>query len=128
MNLSPTTVSHTLWVSFFWGLMSHTMRLYATFLSWGTLCLWMKKHVYVPPMSLILWNRNRISLAIALVHLGLSGPFIRCLYSWDLPVSGKTTVFICNGWIFTSPVFCLCAPSLILFCVPCMRVIMLEVV
>ena len=35
-SLFPPTVSRTLWVSVLWGMMSHTMRLYLTFLTWGT--------------------------------------------------------------------------------------------
>ena len=40
--LLPPNVICTLWVLFFWGLMLHTMRMYATFLPFGTSCLWIK--------------------------------------------------------------------------------------
>ena len=75
-----------------------------TLLSCGMLCLWMKKNMSVPLISLVPWNRRPISFYIALLHFGLSYPFSRCLHSWYLPVSGKMTAFICSGWIVTSPV------------------------
>ena len=97
----PPTVSRTLWVSIFWVLMSYTMRLYVAFLSWETLCLCMKKHVYVPSIYRIPWERRPISFAIFRVHFGLLGLFIRCLYSWYFPVSGHMNVFIWPRWIVT---------------------------
>ena len=33
-----------------------------------------------------------------------SGPFVRCLYFWGVPVSGHITTFIRSVWIVTSPV------------------------
>ena len=42
-SLSPPTVSGTLWVSVFWDLMLHTMRLYVTLFLYGTSSLWIKK-------------------------------------------------------------------------------------
>ena len=128
-SFSPTIVSLTLWVSIFWGLMLHTMRMYVTFLSWGTSCFCMKKHVSVPLISLIPWNSHMISISIALVHFCFSVPFIRCLYSWYFSVSGKMTAFICPVWIFTYPAFLLvCTPSYPVLCTVCVWVLMLEVV
>ena len=101
---SPPTVSRTLWVSVFWGLMSHNMLLYVTLLYWGTSCLCMKKHVFVPSISRVPWKRCPISFANSLVHFGLSVPFIRCLYSWGFPVSSHMIAFIWPGCIVTSPV------------------------
>ena len=45
-----------------------------------------------------------ISFSVAPVHFDFSGPFIRCLYSCDLLISGKMTAFICPHWIFNYPV------------------------
>ena len=70
-------------------------------MSWETLCLWTKKHVSVTSVSLIPWNMRPISFSIALVHFVLSVPFIGCLYSWDFPISGEITAFVCPGWIVT---------------------------
>ena len=61
----------------------------------------MKKQLYVPSMNQISWNSRPSLLYITLVHLGLSRPFIRCLYSWAFPVSGKITVFMNPGWMVT---------------------------
>ena len=59
-------------------------------------------------MSRIPWKRR----TYALVHFGLSGPFIRCLYSWGFTISGCITPFIRTGWIVTSSVVLLvCAHS-----------------
>ena len=60
----------------------------------GYLMLVNKKHVLVPLISRIPWKRRPISFEIFLVHFGLSGPFIRCLYSWGFLVSGHITAFI----------------------------------
>ena len=57
---SSPTVSCTLWVLVFLGLMLHNMRLYVTLPSWRTSCLCMKKHVYVPSISWIPWKRRPI--------------------------------------------------------------------
>ena len=103
-SLSPPTMSRTLWISVFWGLMSYTMRLYVTLLTLGNSFLWIKNHVLVPSMSCIPWKRRPISFPNALVHFGLSGPFIRCLYYWGFPISGNITAFIRHGCIVTSPV------------------------
>ena len=109
-SLSPPTVSCTLWVLVFWGLMSHTMRLYVDFMSWFTSCLIIKKHVSVPSIYNIPWKRRPISFVNSLVHFVLSVPLIRCLYSWGFPVYGLITAFIWLGWIVTSPVvFLVCA-------------------
>ena len=62
------------------------------------------KNVFVPSMSLIPWKRLLISFGIALEHFGLSDKFTRCLYYWTLTVSGQIDVFICPGWMVTSPV------------------------
>ena len=62
-------------------------------MSLGTLCLWMNKHVYVPSMYMIPWNIQPISLDMEVNHFVLSGPFIRCMYYWDLragPVLART--------------------------------------
>ena len=45
-----------------------------------------------------------ILFSIALVQFGLSGPLTRCLYYWDLLVSGKFTALTCTGWIVISHV------------------------
>ena len=113
-SLLPNTV----WISFFWVLMLHIIRLYTTLMYWGTSCLWMKKRASVPSIYLITWNRNPISFAIELVHFGLSGPFIRCLCYWGFPVYGKMTAFICPGWIEPYPVvLLLCAQSSPVLCI-----------
>ena len=66
--------------------------------------MWMNKHVSVPSISIITWNMRPILFSIALVQFGLSGPLTRCLYYWDLLVSGKFTAFTCTGWIVISHV------------------------
>ena len=63
-------------------------------------------------MSQISCKRRPISFPNALVYVVLSGPFIRCLYSWCFPVSGNITAFIRPGWIVTSPfILLVCAQS-----------------
>ena len=100
------------------GLMLHTMGLYVTFMSWVTFYLWIKKHLPVISIYLVPWNTRPISFFIAIVHFGLSVPFIRRLYSWGFPVSGKTNTFIWPGWIFTSPfVLLVCAQSSTVLCI-----------
>ena len=61
--------------------------------------------------------RRPISLAMALVHFGLSSPFISCLHSWDFPLSGQMKEFIIIVWIVTSPVVLfVCTQSYPVFC------------
>ena len=116
-SFSPLTMSRTLWILVFWGLISHTIQLYVTLLSWGTLCFCMKKHVYVPLISYIPWKSCPISFSIALVHSYFSISFIRYLYSWGFPVSGHITAFILTGCIVISPVVLLvCAQSSPVLC------------
>ena len=80
--------------------------------SFGYLIIVNKKNVLVPSMSRISWKRRPISFLNALVYFGLSGPLIRCLYSWGFPVSGNITTFIWPTWIFTYDVVLLvCAQS-----------------
>ena len=107
-----------MWVSCFWGLMSHIIQLYVIFLSWETFYLRMKKHVSVPLIYRIPWIRHPISFAIALVHFVFSSPFIRWLYSWGFLTSGNMTAFIWPRWIVTSPVVLLmCAQSYPVLCI-----------
>ena len=54
-------------------------------------------------MSQISCKRCPISFPNAIVYFVLSGPFIRCLYSWCFPVSGDIAAFIRPVWIVTSP-------------------------
>ena len=82
----------------------HAMQLKVTFMYWGISYLWMKKHLYVPSVSLIPWNRRPISVDMDLVHFGLSSPFIRRMYYWDFTVYGQITTFIFPVCIVTSPV------------------------
>ena len=100
-SFSPLTMSRTLWILVFWGLISHTIQLYVTLLSWGTLCFCMKKHVYVPLISYIPWKSCPISFSIALVHFCFSSPVIRCTLILGFSSSVKITVFVCPGWIVT---------------------------
>ena len=63
-------------------------------------------------MYRILCKKRLISFPNELFHFGLSGPFIRCMYSWGFSVSGHIIAFIRPIWIVTSPVvFFVCAQS-----------------
>ena len=101
--LLPAVVS-TLWVSFLFVMVLHTIQKQVTLLYWGILCLWINKSVYLPSLYLIPWNNLPISLDMVLDHFGFSSPFIWCLYSWALPVSGKMTAFISTVCMVTLPV------------------------
>ena len=96
-EFSPTTASCTICVSFLWGQMLQTIRLYATFETWGTLCLWMEKQVLVPWMYRSLLKRCPISLGMPLLNFSFWGTFIRCRYYWDFIVWGQMTVFALPG-------------------------------
>ena len=61
-----------------------------------------EKHVSVPSIYLILWKSRTFSFDTDLVHFGLSGTFMPCLYSCTLPVSEYITVLIFPGWMVTS--------------------------
>ena len=77
----------------------------------------MNIHFSVPLIPLIPWNMFPISFSIAIVHFVFLGPFIRCLYSWDLPVSRQMTAFLFSGWIVKYPVFLfVCAQSSPILC------------
>ena len=54
----------------------------------------MKKNLYIPSISLILWKRRPISFDIDLAHFSLSGTFMSFLYYWTFPVSGNITALI----------------------------------
>ena len=60
--------------------------------------------MYFPLMFIIPWKRLPILLGVSLVHLGLSGLFMRCRYSWSFIVSGQITKFMSPGWIVIFPV------------------------
>ena len=98
------------------GLLGSDVAYYAAvcdLASFGYLIIMNKKACVGALMSRIPWKRRPISFPNALVHFGLSGPFIRCLYSWSFPISGHITALIRPGWIVTSPVVLLvCDDSL----------------
>ena len=64
-----------------------------------------EKQVLVPLMSLMTWKRRTISLKTPLLHLSLSGTFMRLRYSCDFHVSGQMTVFIMTSWRVRLPVY-----------------------
>ena len=57
-----------------------------------------------PSVSLITWKISPISLPMDLVHFGFSVPFMRCRYSWTLPMPGKMKVFSCTYFMEIPPV------------------------
>ena len=61
-------------------------------------------YVSVPSVSLIPWKSRPIFLATLLENFGLSGPFVRCMYSWTFSVSGKMLSLAFLVWVVTSPV------------------------
>ena len=68
---SPPTVILVWYTSSFCGRMLQQMRPYVARLCRGTCALWMKKHVSVPFMFLIPWNRGPNLLAKLVVQIFL---------------------------------------------------------
>ena len=95
--LSPNTVSLTLYIYFFWGQMSHTIRLYVILVPWGDFSVDEKK-VVVPLMSPIPWKRRLISLDTPLIHFSLLGPFMRFRYYWAFTVLRHITALTMPGF------------------------------
>ena len=57
-------------------------------------------------MSHIPWERCPILLDIPLLHFSLLGTFLRCRYSWALPVLGHMTAFNITGCRVRLPFVC----------------------
>ena len=122
----PPTVSLTLWVFLCYDVAYYAAVGELTVLS--NLVTVDEENMSVLSIYLIPWKRLTILFAMDVVHFGLSFPFIQLLYSWDLPVSGKRPCSFVLYRLLLILGFCLCAPSLLLSCVPCIWVMMLRVV
>ena len=81
-NKFPPTVDIVRSFSSFSGFTSHTIFPYVIFSSFGTWDLGMKMTVFVPFTILIPWANCPSSFAKDIYQIFLSGPLIRCLYSW----------------------------------------------
>ena len=84
-NKFPPTVSLVRSFYSFSGFISQNILPKVTFLSLGTLYFGMNMTVFVPLTSLIPWASWPNLLAKDLSQIFLSGPLIRCLYSWATP-------------------------------------------
>ena len=67
------------------------MRQCVALVSWGTLCMWMKKQVLVPCMSPIPRKSRPILFDMTFLHLSFSGTLMMSRYSFAFPVLGQMT-------------------------------------
>ena len=94
----PPPVILVRYASSFCGCVLQQMRPYVARLCRGTCALRMKKHVLVPLMFLMPWNRRPNLLVKLVVHIFLVlSDLMRCLYSRTLPVvSSMTALMKCS--------------------------------
>ena len=107
VNYISPTVSLVLWISYFCGLMSHTILPYFTFRSCGICGFGMNKIAFDPENLLTTPCTSLTNfLEKYLRQTILSSPLTRYLYSCLNPVSGWMTAFICSflGWKIASGV------------------------
>ena len=84
-NNFPLTVNLVRSFSYFSGFTSQTILPYVTFFSLETWYLRMNMTLFSPFTPLIPWSNCPNFFAKDISPIILSGPLIRCLYSWDNP-------------------------------------------
>ena len=84
-NKFPPTVNMVRSLYSFSGFSSHIIFPYVTFQYFGTCVLEMKITALVSLTVLITWANCSSSFGKDISQFSFSGPFTRCLYSWETP-------------------------------------------
>ena len=97
-SVYPPTVRQTRWFSVLCGLISATIRLYVTVLTFDTLPLSMKKIVLSPfgMRVLVPWDSLPRSLMNSFIQIYASGPCQNLSYSCNIPMMGFITALAFN--------------------------------